>query len=282
MMPLRNGWLERLARILSRPRVTPPAPDSNKASRPGFAPGRREDRPLVTDRKGIRQLYFDKRHIQSAMRLDDPVALVLPYTRLMMAFLLFVPDPSEILIVGLGGGSLAKFCHRHRPRARITAVEINPQVIALRRRFEVPEDERLVIVQADALEYLLQPGKSFDAILLDGFDADGIAPSLSDPRFYPAAARRLRPSGVLVSNLIGDRRRWHGHLNQMWSAFDRRVRVVPIPLEEDQYIALAFHDPALYRVPGDLERTARRLKTEMPLDFPRLAQWLERGDGTIG
>ena len=72
---------------------------------------------------------------QSCMLLDAPDVLALDYTRTLMGFLLFDPRPRSILMVGLGGGSLAKYCHRHLPQADITVVEINPHVIALRERF---------------------------------------------------------------------------------------------------------------------------------------------------
>ncbi len=252
-------WLARLSALLGRP-----AP-------PGLVPGR----PRVRTANGTRQLYFDHRHIQSAMRLDDPDALVLPYTRVMTAFLLFAPEPAEILLVGLGGGSLAKFCLRYLPAARITAVEIDAEVIALRHQFQVPEDQRLSIVHADARDYLRESRRTFDVILLDGFDADGIAPSFEEPGFYSLAADRLAPFGVLAANLIGELDGWHSHFKALWAAFDRRVRLIPAPIEEDQYIALAFRDPALYRLPDDLEQRARALDPKIPLDFVRLAEWVQ-------
>ena len=77
---------------------------------------------------------------QSVMSLDDPDALVTAYARKMMAFLLFNSNPKHILMIGLGGGSLAKFCYRHLPNARLTVVEINADVIALRE--SVPHSSR--------------------------------------------------------------------------------------------------------------------------------------------
>ena len=92
-------------------------------------------RPFVFDSDGMRYLLFNTLGTQSSMRLDEPDALVSAYTRKMMAFLLFMPEPRHVLMVGLGGGSLAKFCYRHLPQTRISVVEINADVIsALRRR----------------------------------------------------------------------------------------------------------------------------------------------------
>src|SRR5690349_9611761 len=89
-------------------------------------------RPFILDYGQTRILYFTTAAVQSAMRLDDPEALIAPYTRKMMAFLLFLPAPRHVLMIGLGGGSLAKFCYRHLPRTRISVVEVNADVIALR------------------------------------------------------------------------------------------------------------------------------------------------------
>ncbi len=236
-------------------------------------------RPRVVERRGERRLYFDRRHVQSAMRLDDPHALVLPYTRYMMACLLFAPTPADILIAGLGGGSLPRFCHRYLPGCRVTAVEISEEIIALREHFQLPDDPRLRIIHADALDFFAGTRERFDIILLDAFDADGISESFVAPPFYPAVASCLKPAGVLCANLTGDRRRWDGHLNRLWGSFNRRVRVLPVPEEPGQYLALAFHDPDLYRNPVGLKANARALAGVAPLDFDRLLKWLVEEDG---
>jgi spermidine synthase len=88
--------------------------------------------PRVRTRGDRRTLEFQGGDIQSEMLLSNPDALVLDYARAMMCFALFAPRPRHILMVGLGGGSLAKFCYRHFPDARITVLEISAEVIALR------------------------------------------------------------------------------------------------------------------------------------------------------
>lgn len=232
--------------------------------------------PEVVDEHGVRRLYFDRRYVQSAMRLSDPDALELAYTRHMMSFLLLVPEPAHLLLVGLGGGSLAKFCFRHLPKTQITVVESSGEVIAVREQFLVPDDERLRIVHADAAEYLPATDEAFDAILLDGCDADGIAPSLADPAFYRCAFQHLTPQGVLVSNLVGKESSWSKHLRLLWRAFDRKVRITAVPMEGEHYIALAFKAPAHYRLPPEIDATAADLSRRMPLDFRRLASWLRK------
>jgi spermidine synthase len=159
--------------------------------------------PLVRTRRGRRTLEFSPGDVQSEMLLARPDALVLAYQRAMMGFVLFAPRPRHIVMVGLGGGSLAKFCHRYFPDARITAIEVRADVIALRAAFHVPPDSaRFSIVHADAAAWLAAHPGTADVLLVDGFDARGLPPRLADAPFYADCRRALRPGGVLVANVF--------------------------------------------------------------------------------
>jgi spermidine synthase len=159
--------------------------------------------PLVSTRGDLRTLEFMAGDVQSEMRLSRPNALVLAYSRAMMCFALFVPRPRHILMVGLGGGSLAKFCYAHFPHSRITVLELRADVIALRGQFCVPADDaRFSVLQADATAYLAGVPDSVDVLLVDGFDAAGLPPALGSSRFYADCRRALRHGGVLVANIF--------------------------------------------------------------------------------
>ena len=84
--------------------------------------GRKGSSVEVSESRGVRTLHLGGEAIQSAMRLSAPDRLELAYTRAMMAFLLFAPAPRDILMVGLGGGSIARFVYERLPRTRITGV----------------------------------------------------------------------------------------------------------------------------------------------------------------
>ena len=71
----------------------------------------------------VRALHFSLSEIQSRMRMDDPDGLDLAYTQRMMGFLLWQPRPASIALIGLGGGSLVKFCHRHLPDSTLQVAE---------------------------------------------------------------------------------------------------------------------------------------------------------------
>jgi spermidine synthase len=272
-----HAWLDLPAGILSEEgviRVLEPTDSDAGRLRDDIMTGRYA-KPFILDDGRVRRLYFTLRYVQSAMTLKHPHALDLAYTRKMMAFLLFHPNPKRILLIGLGGGSLAKFCHRHLPRARVTAIEIDATVIAMSAQFGVAVDERLAIVQADAADYLPSAQADTDVLLLDGFDRDGIAPSLSDPAFFAAARRRLRPRGLLVANLAGAEDNWRPHLAMLRDAFDERVILVRVA-GDDNHIAFAFTDPDFPPHWTLLEKTAQGLQRRHGLDYPEFLRKLKR------
>jgi spermidine synthase len=162
----------------------------------------RDAEPYIREDLASRSLYFSLEDVQSRMRLREPDVLDLRYTRTMMGFLLLHPQPRSILMVGLGGGSLAKFCRRHLPAARIEVVEVNARVIGFREAFRVPkDDERFRVVEAEASEYMARASRRHDVILLDAFGARGLPKQLSTQRFYDDCLDTLEPGGVLVVNL---------------------------------------------------------------------------------
>lgn len=87
----------------------------------------------VSETDGVRSLHLGSVTIQSAMRIRDPFALELTYTRGIMCFLLFRTNVKDMLTIGLGGGSVAKYVHKHCQGIKSTIVEINPKVIQMAR-----------------------------------------------------------------------------------------------------------------------------------------------------
>jgi spermidine synthase len=180
--------------------------------------------PLVRTAAGRRTLEFTPGDVQSEMLLARPDALVLAYARAMMSFALFVPRPRHIVMVGLGGGSLAKFCYRHFPCARITVIELRRDVIALREQFRVPPDDaRFRVLHADAADVIGALRGSADVLLVDGFDAAGLPPQLGSASFYAACHRALADGGVAVANIFSYDPGHGAMLARLRRAFDGQV-----------------------------------------------------------
>jgi spermidine synthase len=237
--------------------------------------GNTSGKPVVREGRRTRSLCFDALDIQSSMRTSDPLELDLSYTRAMMSFQLFQPTPRDILIVGLGGGSLSKYCFLKFPLARVTTVEIDERVIALRECFFIPPDsERFRIVHADAAAYLYDKAGVADVILLDGFDASGLPASLSSQRFYDCCHAALRDEGVLVANLLNNDPRLTTHLDRLRRACDGKL-FRTTARREGNTIAIGFKQGTM---PGwlDLYARAEAITKSSGLDLYRYVKKMER------
>ncbi|RZI82702.1 MAG: transferase [Rubrivivax sp.] len=184
---------------------------------------------LHSDEDSVTML-FDMAVIQSRMRLDDPTALDLQYTRAMMGFVMLNQAPTSILVIGLGGGSLPKYCHQHFPQADITVVEINPHVIDMRDAFKVPPDgERFRVVCGDGAAFVAQAKPAaYDVIMVDGFSYEGQPDDLCSLAFYKACRKALNESGILAVNLLDKEPECSRLIGRIWQVFGEGVMALDI------------------------------------------------------
>ena len=189
------------------------------------------------DADGTLWLDFDDGAVQSRMLRADPARLVLEYTRLMMGFLLLQPAPQRIAMIGLGGGSLAKYCAATLPDVDFTAVEIAPDIVALRDVFGIPPDgPRFRIVCEDGAAFVRRDGPPLDVLIVDAFERGGNPEALGSAAFYDACRERLTPGGVLAVNLYADDPSYEVRLQRIRDAFDDRLMVVDVPATENDLV----------------------------------------------
>jgi len=183
----------------------------------------------VRERAGLRTLHLDSDTVQSAMRIDRPDALELSYTRAMMAYLLFRTPPPRLILIGLGGGSIAKFVYRLMPETRTTAVDIDAEVVDVARiYFGLPQDSaRLRTVVADGAEFVALQDAAADALLVDAYDGDSLAASFRSKDFFLAARRALASGGVFAINLWSNDRTFDRNLRWIEEAFGGACLCLP-------------------------------------------------------
>ncbi|RZL09172.1 MAG: hypothetical protein EOP40_10730 [Rubrivivax sp.] len=187
-----------------------------------------------------RSLSFDTDLVQSSMRLDAPDELLLEYTRAMMGFLLLDPAPASILMIGLGGGSLPKYCHKHLPDTHVTVVEIEQDVIDLRDEFGIPhDDDRLQVIHGDGARWVGQAEARYDVILVDGFHQLGQPAELCTPAFYRHCARALAAQGTLVINMHSLQPALSSMLQRVRKVFAGSVLSVPVDDGQNEVVFAA-------------------------------------------
>ena len=233
-----KGWLPWLATVLG-------------AQRPALPPHLRK--PRVRVRGNTVELQFARGVSQSQMVTRDPHRLLIDYTRTMLGALIFVPNPRVVGMLGLGGGSQAKYCYRHLPHARIEVVENNPHVVALRRRFRVPQDDaRFQVYLDDGARFLHERPGRYDLLLVDGYDETGIPAALSTQGFYDDCRACLAPGGAMAINLYCAEAA--AHVAMLQRAFgESGVLVMDEPRQSNR---VAFAWTGAVSQPGDLALSA--------------------------
>jgi spermidine synthase len=231
-------------------------------------------KPFVYEEGGMLSLCFDIAAVQSRMTPDHPDRLVLGYTRTMMGGLLFNPEPSHILMVGLGGGSLAKYCYRYLPDSQISIVEINRDIIEMRELFAIPADsDRFHVHCGDGADFVANTEKEVDLLMVDGFDAVGQAPSLCTPHFYDDCYRALSEQGILVVNMCGFDPRIESYISRIRRSFNNAVVVVRAENGTNKIVFATKGDGFRYSEKKLLAQ-ARYLEQRHPIALQNIARLL--------
>ena len=169
------------------------------------APVYQEDSPYqqvrIRDDDLFRYLVLD-RTFHAVMWKADPIALFLPYSQLMVASLALVPEPKRGLILGHGGGSLAKWLAARWPELELDVVEIDPAVVRMAEEYFSyhPPPQHHVHVR-DARVFLNSTERTYDLIWVDAFTRHMIPFHLTTVEFFAELRTHLVPDGILAVNL---------------------------------------------------------------------------------
>lgn len=242
---------------------------TQKDSKPQFAP------VTFSEEHGVRFLHFGTWWVQGAMRISKPDFIELEYAQQMMAGLLFL-DPNDkrltqvknrssktnsltvnsssaakpfhMVQLGLGTGALTKFAHKHFPKAKVTAIDLNPAVIvAARVMFNLPApNKNLELLETDALHYVTSKNnqESIDLLQVDLYDATARGPVLSSAEFYEGCFNSLKTTGVMTVNLFGNHKSFKTNINNICNAFNNRVLVFQ-QVHDCNVVVIAFKGPHL-------------------------------------
>ena len=219
----------------------------------------------MTEFKGVLNLHLGTDWIQGGMRLAHPNDIVFDYVQQMMAWMLFNSQPSHIVQLGLGAGSLTKFCYHGFPESRITAIELNPNVISVcRATFHLPpDDDRLHVIQMDAADYIAsqQGRQAIDVLQIDLYDQDAQAPVFDSQSFFQQCADAMTPEGILTINIFGEQSDRAQTIANLQACFDAVVWLREV--DSGNMVAIAFKEApeidfeTLYQQAEAIRRTIR-------------------------
>ncbi len=168
---------------------------------------------LVTQDRELKCLKFSVRREQRNQTcVDDrnPKHMVFSYTRMMMAALLFNPQPQRILVVGLGGGTLPMALAELFPATHLDVVEIDPAVVEVASDyFAYKPGPKVATHVIDARVFTKRLARrmardanvpGYDLILLDAFNGEYIPEHLMTREYFAETASILSDDGLVVAN----------------------------------------------------------------------------------
>ncbi len=229
----------------------------------------------VSETDGVRSLHLGSVTIQSAMRIRDPFALELAYTRGMMCFLLFSANLKQVLAIGLGGGSIAKYIHAYCPELVSKIVEINPKIIQVARsQFYLPEnDPHLEVIEGDGLQYLADNNDTADVLMIDAFDSNGIPPDFCSQDFFDQCSNTLKSDGILTINLWGSDKKFDVYLQRIEQSFNGMVLILPTGKPGNIAVFGFKREPADLRL-ASLRERAKILEKTHKIEFLQFVEKL--------
>jgi spermidine synthase len=228
----------------------------------------------VIEQDGVRSLHFGSFPRQSSMLLAEPDKLHLEYVRAMTSWLLFKPTlDDQALIIGLGGGSLAKHLLHHFPDCRLKVVEYRESVVKIARsHFGLPLDPRLKVIIDDGAKYVRQRTESqseqYSLMFVDAFDHEGMASSICNHAFFDACKALLKKDGMLVINLWGGVNKPQFQQIALWlgQTFDWKILFLPVK-DRGNIIGLAFNEQTPLHDMKDLRTRAIILEQLYQIEF---------------
>jgi spermidine synthase len=150
---------------------------------------------VTEDQAGLRTLWFERGGArQSVVKVGDPDHIELPYARVMPVGLLLVDRPRRALIVGLGGGTIPSFLHKHFPELKIDVVDIDPEAVELAEALFAAPGVSFAVADVTRMETLGEA--MFDVVV--ALEVLEHLPRESIPAFMAAVRRILVPAGTFV------------------------------------------------------------------------------------
>lgn len=193
----------------------------------------------VVENHVTRKLYFDSPVEQSCLYLNAPMTLNFEYQEKIIERVQSFSQqhkphkPLRVLMLGMGGGSMAHHLFHLLPNLQMTVVELRQAVIDCAfDYFQLPNEPEIEVVQQNALTFMAENQYEYDIILVDIFDAQGLPSEMGHDSFQQSIWQSLKSPGLVIYNL------WF-----QWDQTHRNTK--PVETQETQNIMQHWHTMAI-------------------------------------
>lgn len=228
----------------------------------------------IRQRNGLLEMIFssDPEATQSAINPLHPEQLVMKNLQYLMGILLFIEPPKNILMLGVGAGSLIQFLRYYLPDSHITGIDYDQELLEIaHQQMMLPQaDQRLSYIIGDARDYIDNCQQQYDLIVVDIFDGSQSPDWLKSQQFSQQLKSCLSAEGALAYNLLV-------HSEAEFNTFYKLLRDTfngqTLCLETEEYENLLLYalnfTPSKRSMMGNIEH-GQRLQANYGLPFSQI------------
>lgn len=199
--------------------------------------------------------YKTRHYRESVYNPDDPTELASIYTRYATMGVVYPEKLDKAAVIGMGGGRTTWYLAHFLPEMRVTAVELDPEIIKIADQyFDVRETDNLKIVASDGRIFMRRTKETYDYIAVDAYRGHFVPFHLLTKEFYELLETRLEPGGVVVQNIEPNTMLFDRALATIGSVFDN----VDLYKASKNIVAVAYNGPR--RTEEDLLASAAPLQ----------------------
>ena len=208
---------------------------------------------------------------------DMPVA----YTRFMTASLIYAKNIHSILEIGFGGGRTAWYLHCFLPDVPVTSVELDPDVLALAKKyFGIRDEPNFKVVNQDGRSFLSHAKEHYDIILIDAYRGPFVPFHLLTKEFYQIVKDHLAEGGVVAQNIEPTTMLFDSAIATINGVFPQ----LDFYLADGNVVTIAYSGNRLSE--NDLAGMAARRQAELHMRYDLSQMLVQRrvfykGDGTV-
>jgi spermidine synthase len=184
--------------------------------------------------------------LESAVDLSDPLKLVVPYTRTLYGGLFFQPEPTRVLMIGLGGAGFHRLFAAAFPKALLHTIELDPKVVELcKTHLAFEPTAQTPVTTMDGRMFVKRNRETWDWIILDAFRGGYVPPHLKTEEFYHECAERLAPHGVFITNLHSSSELYYSDIKTISAVFPQIVLLATKDRGNVIAFAVKYREPSI-------------------------------------
>ncbi len=169
--------------------------------------------------------HKSRRYVESRRNPNDLMELPVEYTKSFTIGMAYPEKLNSFLMIGMGGGSTSWYLHKSLPKAKVTAVELDPEIVRLSRKYygfkeNGKQSENFIISELDGRMHILRKKESHDIIFVDAYRGQFVPFHLMTKEFFNLAKKRLNKGGVMVQNIEPSTMLYDSAIATIASVFD--------------------------------------------------------------